>query len=141
MRVLISLTIVGGLTWWAPAAAQPTVATAPGGQVLQTVDGDTIGQVTIAPLPDGWRALGKNVYESNIQVLGAVTGNGRPATALNVKLGGPAANVAPPSSAAVVANADRARTEFGWVPQYDDLEFIVETALKWESDLAKRNRF
>ena len=43
--------------------------------------------------------------------------------------------------AAVVANADRARTEFGWVPQYDDLEFIVETALKWESDLAKRNRF
>jgi UDP-glucose 4-epimerase len=43
--------------------------------------------------------------------------------------------------AAVVANADRARTEFGWIPQYDDLEFIVETALKWESDLAKRNRF
>ncbi len=41
--------------------------------------------------------------------------------------------------AAVVANADRARSEFGWVPQYDNLEFIVQTALKWESALTHKN--
>ncbi len=40
----------------------------------------------------------------------------------------------------VVANADRARTEFGWRPEYDDLEFIVRTALEWENKLAARNR-
>ena len=108
MRLLIGLAIVAFATTFAaaptaPATAQP-VAPAAGVQVLQTVDGATIGQVTIAPLPYGWHALGKDVYHSNMSVLGAATPNGRPATALNVKLGGPATLVSPPSSATVVAN-------------------------------------
>ncbi len=39
----------------------------------------------------------------------------------------------------VVANSDRAQREFGWLPQHDDLEFIVRTALDWEKSLARRN--
>lgn len=39
----------------------------------------------------------------------------------------------------VVANADRARREFGWEPEYDDLNFIVQTALDWERSLSSRN--
>jgi len=41
---------------------------------------------------------------------------------------------------AIVANADRARAEFGWVPEYDDLELIVRHAVAWEEQLRKRNR-
>jgi UDP-glucose 4-epimerase len=40
----------------------------------------------------------------------------------------------------VVANSDRAQHEFGWVPEYADLEFIVRTALDWEKSLARRNQ-
>lgn len=40
----------------------------------------------------------------------------------------------------VVANSDRAQVEFGWKPQYADLEFIVRTALDWEKSLARRNQ-
>jgi UDP-glucose 4-epimerase len=39
----------------------------------------------------------------------------------------------------VVANADRARRELGWVPQHDNLDFIVRTALEWEDALTRRN--
>lgn len=39
----------------------------------------------------------------------------------------------------VVANADKARRELGWIPQYDNLNFIVQTALDWEKSLARRN--
>jgi len=39
-----------------------------------------------------------------------------------------------------VANADRARAAFGWVPEYDDLELIVRHAVAWEEQLRKRNR-
>lgn len=39
----------------------------------------------------------------------------------------------------IVANPALAKREFGWVPQYDDLEFIVKTALDWEAHLGKRN--
>ena len=39
----------------------------------------------------------------------------------------------------VVANADRARSEFGWVPAHDNLELIVRTALDWEMSLKFKN--
>jgi UDP-glucose 4-epimerase len=39
----------------------------------------------------------------------------------------------------VVANSDTAQREFGWRPDYADLEFIVRTALDWEKSLARRN--
>ena len=35
--------------------------------------------------------------------------------------------------AVLTANAEKARTELGWVPQYPDLETIVETAWKWHN--------
>ena len=39
----------------------------------------------------------------------------------------------------IVANPAVAKQELNWQPQYDDLEFIVETALRWEDHLGKRN--
>ena len=39
---------------------------------------------------------------------------------------------------ALTANADRIRATLGWRPRYDDLEFIVRTALDWERRLAAR---
>jgi UDP-glucose 4-epimerase len=41
--------------------------------------------------------------------------------------------------AAIVAGAKRVREVLGWQPRYDDLDFIVETALGWERKLAQRN--
>ncbi len=41
----------------------------------------------------------------------------------------------PPS---LIAVADRIREVLGWVPQYDDLDFIVRTALAWERNLLAR---
>jgi UDP-glucose 4-epimerase len=45
----------------------------------------------------------------------------------------------PGDSEAIVAGADRAREILGWKPKYADLDFIVETAFKWERHLEKRN--
>jgi UDP-glucose 4-epimerase len=45
----------------------------------------------------------------------------------------------PGDAVMIVANPDLAKRELGWVPQYDDLEFIVKTALDWEAHLGKRN--
>jgi UDP-glucose 4-epimerase len=39
----------------------------------------------------------------------------------------------------IVANPTLAKRELGWVPQHDDLKFIVKTALDWEAHLARRN--
>jgi UDP-glucose 4-epimerase len=39
----------------------------------------------------------------------------------------------------VVANSDKAQSELGWVPKYNSLDFIVQTALDWEKSLARRN--
>ena len=39
----------------------------------------------------------------------------------------------------VVANSARAKTEFGWKPEHDNLDFIVRTALDWEKSLSRRN--
>jgi UDP-glucose 4-epimerase len=41
--------------------------------------------------------------------------------------------------AAIVAGAERVRKVLGWQPRYDNLDFIVETALGWERKLARRN--
>jgi UDP-glucose 4-epimerase len=41
--------------------------------------------------------------------------------------------------AAIVAGATRVREVLGWQPQYENLDFIVETAMNWERKLAQRN--
>lgn len=45
----------------------------------------------------------------------------------------------PGDAVAVVANADRARREFGWTPHFDDLATIVSHAVEWEEKLKQRN--
>ena len=45
----------------------------------------------------------------------------------------------PGDAAAVVANSDLARREFGWTPRYDDLDRIVADALSWERILSTKN--
>ena len=42
-------------------------------------------------------------------------------------------------AACVIANPALAKAEFNWVPQYDRLDTIVETALKWEEYLLRKN--
>ncbi|MFI0844273.1 UDP-glucose 4-epimerase GalE [Mesorhizobium sp. IMUNJ 23232] len=39
----------------------------------------------------------------------------------------------------IVANAERARSEFGWRPRLDDIDTIVTHALRWEEALKRRN--
>lgn len=41
--------------------------------------------------------------------------------------------------ASLVASADRIRDKLGWVPEHDDLDEIVRSALDWERNLATRN--
>eukprot|EP00752_Nemacystus_decipiens_P019549 g17605.t1 len=41
--------------------------------------------------------------------------------------------------AALIAIAERARTELGWVPAYDDLDVMVGHAFAWETRMAGRN--
>lgn len=41
--------------------------------------------------------------------------------------------------AGIVAGAERARSILGWKPRYDDLDFIVKSALDWERKLVLRN--
>jgi UDP-glucose 4-epimerase len=43
-------------------------------------------------------------------------------------------------AAAIVADSARARSEFGWTPKHDDLDFIVRSALDWEEGLERRNQ-
>jgi len=38
----------------------------------------------------------------------------------------------------LVAAADRIRSVLGWQPRHDDLDFIVQTALRWERMLQQR---
>ena len=45
----------------------------------------------------------------------------------------------PGDAVMIVANPSLAKQELNWVPQHDDLEFIVRTALDWEAHLGKRN--
>ncbi len=41
--------------------------------------------------------------------------------------------------AGIVAGAQKIRDELGWRPRHDDLDFIVQSALKWEQHLERRN--
>ena len=41
--------------------------------------------------------------------------------------------------AAIVAGATRIRETLGWEPKYNDLDFIVKSALAWEEHLQRRN--
>ena len=43
----------------------------------------------------------------------------------------------PGDPAALVADSARIRSALGWQPQYDDLDFIVRTALAWERSLPR----
>jgi UDP-glucose 4-epimerase len=43
--------------------------------------------------------------------------------------------------AMIVANPSLAKAELGWVPEYDDLEGIVESALEWERHLLRKNSY
>jgi len=45
----------------------------------------------------------------------------------------------PGDPAGIVAGAQKVRDVLGWEPKYNDLDFIVKTALDWEKHLAKRN--
>jgi UDP-glucose 4-epimerase len=45
----------------------------------------------------------------------------------------------PGDPAAIVAQADRIRTELGWRPRHEDLREIVTQALNWERSLKTRN--
>ena len=46
----------------------------------------------------------------------------------------------PGDAVLIVANPSVAMKELGWVPEHDDLSFIVRTALDWEDHLGKRNQ-
>ena len=39
---------------------------------------------------------------------------------------------------ALVARAERVQNVLGWVPKYDNLDFIVETSINWEKELLRR---
>jgi UDP-glucose 4-epimerase len=54
---------------------------------------------------------------------------------LNVKYGPRRAG----DAAGIVAGADKARDVLGWSPKYQDLDFIVDSALRWERHLSQRN--
>ena len=54
---------------------------------------------------------------------------------LNVKYGPRRAG----DPAGIVAGADKAREVLGWKPKHDDLDFIVESAMRWEQHLQRRN--
>jgi UDP-glucose 4-epimerase len=44
----------------------------------------------------------------------------------------------PGDPAQIVAHSERARSELGWRPRYDDLSTIVRDALNWERELMTR---
>jgi UDP-glucose 4-epimerase len=54
---------------------------------------------------------------------------------LNVKYGPRRAG----DPAGIVAGADKAREILGWKPKHADLDFIVESAIRWEQHLMRRN--
>jgi UDP-glucose 4-epimerase len=42
-------------------------------------------------------------------------------------------------AAAIVASSDKAKAILAWKPQHENLDFIVDTALRWERHLERRN--
>ncbi|MDP3255722.1 MAG: UDP-glucose 4-epimerase GalE [Bosea sp. (in: a-proteobacteria)] len=65
-----------------------------------------------------------------VEVVKKVSGVDFPVTLSGRRAGDPAA---------LVARADRIRSELGWKPEHDDLEEIVRQALAWEDKLKTRN--
>ena len=60
------------------------------------------------------------------------------------RVGGTKLNVSngprrPGDPASVIADPALIRRSFDWVAEYDDLDFIVRTALSWEESLDRRN--
>lgn len=47
----------------------------------------------------------------------------------------------PGDPASVIADPTLIRRSFNWIPEYDDLDFIVRTALSWEESLDRRNAY
>jgi UDP-glucose 4-epimerase len=47
----------------------------------------------------------------------------------------------PGDPASVISDPALIRRSFDWSPEYDDLDFIVKTALAWEESLDRRNQF
>ena len=45
----------------------------------------------------------------------------------------------PGDAAGIVAGAQKVRDVLGWAPKYDNLDFIVKSALDWERHLERRN--
>jgi len=39
----------------------------------------------------------------------------------------------------IVANSDKFKNKFSWKPKYNDLKYILKTAINWERDLLKKN--
>jgi len=37
----------------------------------------------------------------------------------------------------LIARSDRLQRVLGWTPRHDDLDFIVDTALRWERKTAR----
>ncbi|MDW7972766.1 MAG: hypothetical protein RMI01_06140 [Thermodesulfovibrio sp.] len=35
----------------------------------------------------------------------------------------------------LVADSTKIKKELGWIPKYDDIEYIIKTALEWERKL------
>ena len=50
------------------------------------------------------------------------------------------ANRRPGDAVSIVANASKAREVLGWVPEHDNLDDIVKSALAWEATLGRRNQ-
>ena len=46
----------------------------------------------------------------------------------------------PGDPAELVADSSRLRTLLGWSPRHDDLDYIVETAWRWEQVLNRRRQ-
>ena len=46
----------------------------------------------------------------------------------------------PGDAVSVVADASKARDVLGWMPEHDNLDEIVESALAWETGLSRRNQ-
>lgn len=44
----------------------------------------------------------------------------------------------PGDPAAIIAASDKIRSSLGWQPAYDDLDVIVDQALRWEEEIARR---
>ena len=89
-------------------------------------------RLALARLRDGGRNLTANCGYSRgysvLEVLHAVERVNE--TKLDIRL----SNRRPGDPMSIVADSKLARREFGWTPQFDSLDAIISSALKWERD-------